>query len=67
VLAACAQPMSAADIIPTLFRRPLDTHQVSFAMGEAIAHLHHLMYRKQIARTLDSTGVLRFERRPENA
>jgi glyoxylase-like metal-dependent hydrolase (beta-lactamase superfamily II) len=63
VLAACAQPMSAADIIPILFRRPLDTHQVSFAMGEAIAHLHHLMYRDQIARTLDVNGVLRFERK----
>ena len=27
-----------------LFRRKLDNHQLFFAMGEAIAHLHHLYY-----------------------
>jgi glyoxylase-like metal-dependent hydrolase (beta-lactamase superfamily II) len=61
VLTACAQPMSAAQMIPVLFRRKLDTHQVSFAMGEAIAHLNHLMYRRQVVRALDARDVLRFE------
>jgi glyoxylase-like metal-dependent hydrolase (beta-lactamase superfamily II) len=62
VLTACAEPVSAADVIPILFRRQLDTHQVSFAMGEAIAHLNHLMLQRKVARTLDSHGVLRFHR-----
>ena len=62
VLAECAKPVSAAEVIPILFRRQLDTHQVSFAMGEAIAHLNHLMYRHKVARTQDSSGVLRFQR-----
>jgi glyoxylase-like metal-dependent hydrolase (beta-lactamase superfamily II) len=35
-------PKSAADLLPVLFRRPLDAHQTFFAMGEAIAHLHYL-------------------------
>jgi glyoxylase-like metal-dependent hydrolase (beta-lactamase superfamily II) len=43
VLAACAErPCSAADLLPVLFRRKLDLHQTTFAMGEAIAHLHAL-------------------------
>ena len=35
-------PVSAADVVPVLFRRELDLQQRYFAMGEAIAHLNHL-------------------------
>ena len=49
-------------MVPVLFRRQLDSHQVSFAMGEAIAHLNHLLYQHQVTRTLDAAGVLRFQR-----
>ena len=61
VLTACAQPVTAAEIIPVLFRRQLDTHQVSFAMGEAIAHLNHLLYQNKVERTLDTQNVLQFQ------
>ena len=30
---------SAADILPVMFKRELDLHQTTFAMGEALAHL----------------------------
>jgi hypothetical protein len=59
VLAACAQPASAAQIVPVLFRRTLDDHQMSFAMGEAIAHLNHLLYQGRVARS-EQDGLLRF-------
>ena len=36
---------SAADVLPVLFKRQLDLHQTTFAMGEAIAHLHALVVR----------------------
>jgi glyoxylase-like metal-dependent hydrolase (beta-lactamase superfamily II) len=62
VLTACEKPASAADIVPVLFRRQLDTHQISFAMGEAIAHLNHLLYQNKVTRTQDADGVLRFQR-----
>lgn len=62
VMAACAKPSSAMDIIPVLFRRELDMHQLGFAMGEAIAHLHALYFEGQLRRTVDAQGVYRFQR-----
>jgi glyoxylase-like metal-dependent hydrolase (beta-lactamase superfamily II) len=62
LLSAMHTSMSAAELIPTLFPRELDTHQVLFAMGEAIAHLNHLANRKEVRRVVDSDGMVRFER-----
>ncbi|MYN12484.1 MBL fold metallo-hydrolase [Pusillimonas sp. TS35] len=62
VLAACTQPQSAADIVPTMFRRKLDHHQLTFAMGEALAHLHALYYEGQLRRILGEDGIYRFQR-----
>jgi glyoxylase-like metal-dependent hydrolase (beta-lactamase superfamily II) len=61
VLEACSEPRSAAELMSLLFRRQLDTHQLFFAMGEAIAHLHHLMYDGNLERHLGKDGVLRFQ------
>ena len=61
VLEACrAKPGSAADMLPVLFKRPLDLHQTTFAMGESIAHLHALWFEGKLSRTLDGDGVYRF-------
>jgi glyoxylase-like metal-dependent hydrolase (beta-lactamase superfamily II) len=52
VLEACAQgPQTAASIVPVLFKRSLDLHQTTFAMGEALAHLHALWFEGRIARS----------------
>jgi len=59
--AACrAAPRSAADVLEVLFRRKLDSNQIFFAMGEAIAHLHCLQYDGRLARAVDEDGVARF-------
>lgn len=55
-------PKTAVELMPTLFHRPLDLHQQSFAIGEAIAHMHHLMYMGRVRREADAAGVLRFAR-----
>ena len=55
-----SKPSSAADILGVMFKRPLDMHQTTFAMGEAIAHLHALWYRGALRRTRDQDGVYRF-------
>ena len=61
VLAACAQrPHSAADLLPVLFKRKLDLHQTTFAMGEAIAHLHALAGQGRLVALPEEDGVLRF-------
>jgi len=61
VLQACAQkPCSAHDVLPVLFKRALDLHQTTFAMGEAVAHLHCLWHAGQLVRQRDARGVWRF-------
>ena len=59
--AAQTQNLSATDILPTLFKRQLDAHQMTFAMGEALAHLHYLWFSQKLMRRLDENGVLRFQ------
>ncbi len=61
VLEACtAKPCHAAELLPMMFRRPLDLHQTTFAMGEAVAHLHRLWLGGLLRRTLDADGIHRF-------
>jgi glyoxylase-like metal-dependent hydrolase (beta-lactamase superfamily II) len=60
--AAASQPVTAAEVLPVLFRRPLDLQQRFFAMGEAIAHLNHLWHAGRLVRS-SHDGVLRFGRR----
>ncbi len=61
VRSACVAPQSAADIVPIMFRRELDMHQMTFAMGEALAHLHRLWHAGELDRFEGSDGVLRFK------
>jgi glyoxylase-like metal-dependent hydrolase (beta-lactamase superfamily II) len=57
---ACDAPKSAADVLDTLFRRKLDTHQLFFAMGEAMAHLHLLEREGRLSRAPGADGVVRY-------
>ena len=61
VLAACTQsPHSAAALLPVLFKRKLDLHQTTFAMGEAVAHVHALWFEGRLTREKGADGVFRF-------
>jgi glyoxylase-like metal-dependent hydrolase (beta-lactamase superfamily II) len=57
---ALVEPRSAADLVPILFRRDLDTHQLSFAMGEALAHLNFLEAEGRVQRIVGEDGIHRF-------
>ncbi len=60
VMALCrSKPTTSADVVPVMFKRPLDSHQIFFAFGEALAHLHCLWYRGEVKRSLDD-GVYYF-------
>ncbi len=61
VLKACAEaPQNAADLLMILFRRKLDLHQTTFAMGESLAHLHALWLARMLTRRLGADGIYRF-------
>lgn len=51
---------AAGALLDDLFKRKLDGHQISFAMGEAIAHLNHLVIKGEATRTTGADGVVRF-------
>ena len=61
VLAAATVPVSAMDIVPVMFRRPLDAHTLTFALGEALAHLHKLWFDGALRRIVAADGTIRFQ------
>jgi len=61
--AACeTKPHTANEILKILFRRDLDYHQTGFALGESLAHLHHLVAKGLLVREIDADGRVRFAR-----
>ncbi len=48
----CVKPQLAVDLLPHLFKRKLDGPSMFMGLGECIAHLHCLMSRNRIERTL---------------
>ena len=64
VLAAYAEPRAAGELLDVMFTRALDGHQLGFAMGEALAHLNHLVCIGHLERLPVEHGVQRFRRRP---
>ena len=66
-VAACEQgPRTALEVTAALFQRELDPHQSTFAIGEAIAHLNHLVAagRLRRARTSDAPDRYSVASRP---
>jgi glyoxylase-like metal-dependent hydrolase (beta-lactamase superfamily II) len=62
LLQACTDsPRCAHEMLPVLFKRALNLHQTTFAMGEAIAHLNALWHAGQVRRQLDADGIYRFQ------
>lgn len=58
--ALCEKPVSAYEVLKGLFTRELDSHQIFFAIGESLAHLHHLVAQGRLRRYDDMDGVSRF-------
>ncbi len=60
VIKACATPHCAADLIPHLFDRALEAREISFAMGEILSHINHLLNRGSLTATKGDDGVWRY-------
>ena len=56
-LAACREPITAAEAMLDLFPRALDMHQMSFALGETVAHLNRLVIEGSLLREKNHAGV----------
>lgn len=55
----CVAPQTAVNLLPHLFKRELDGPSMFMGLGECIAHLHCLMTRNRIKRTLED-GLYRY-------
>jgi glyoxylase-like metal-dependent hydrolase (beta-lactamase superfamily II) len=65
LMAACQNdPMTGVQALKVIFKRELDFHQSTFAMGEAIAHLHYLWHAGKLVRRRQSTGTWAFSAPP---
>lgn len=53
------RPMTVADLVPVLFTRKLDPHQMSFAFSEAHAHVNLLVHEGKLCWKKDAEGILR--------
>lgn len=61
LLAALSSPATAVELMPVLFSRDLDLHELGFAIGETLAHLARLEATGWIARE-ETAQAIRFRR-----
>jgi glyoxylase-like metal-dependent hydrolase (beta-lactamase superfamily II) len=67
ILEACEQgPQSIPQLVPLLFRRKLDAHQMSFAFAETLAHANRLVRRNELE-TITRDGRFLFQLAPSPA
>lgn len=57
LLAFLKQPETACGCFQTLFKREIGAGEYGFAMGEAIAHLNHLLLAGKVTRKTTADGV----------
>lgn len=50
---------SVADLVPVLFPRPLDPHQLGFAFSEVHAHVNYMLRLGKLTQRTDSGGTVR--------
>jgi glyoxylase-like metal-dependent hydrolase (beta-lactamase superfamily II) len=59
---ACTdEGLSAAQALQILFKRAMDAHQMTFALGESLAHLHLLWHAGDFQRWRGEDGIYRFK------
>ncbi len=63
ILEACHKPQSACELFKVLFKRELDAQQLSFALGESLAHTRYLC-RKGAMFELADGPVVHFQTNP---
>jgi glyoxylase-like metal-dependent hydrolase (beta-lactamase superfamily II) len=60
IWAACrSRPRSAAELVPVIFHRALDPHQMSFAFSEVLAHVNFMLREGSLAWAQPRQGIER--------
>jgi glyoxylase-like metal-dependent hydrolase (beta-lactamase superfamily II) len=60
ILRACSTtPCSAAELVPFVFTRRLDPHQMGFAFGEVLAHVNYMRRRGSLKPVDTADGIQR--------
>jgi glyoxylase-like metal-dependent hydrolase (beta-lactamase superfamily II) len=60
ILQACrAAEKSAAELVPFVFTRKLDPHQMGFAFSEVLAHVNYMLRQDMLKSIMTSDGILR--------
>jgi glyoxylase-like metal-dependent hydrolase (beta-lactamase superfamily II) len=60
ILQACrAAPKSAAELVPFVFTRKLDPHQMGFAFSEVLAHVNYMLRQGALQSVATAGGILR--------
>jgi glyoxylase-like metal-dependent hydrolase (beta-lactamase superfamily II) len=64
IWAACrTRPCSAAELVPILFHRTLDPHQMSFAFSEVLAHVNFMLREGSLVWAEPREGIERVQAR----
>ncbi len=58
----CAEPRTPMQLVPHLFRRELDLHNLGYALSETLAHLRRLEALGAIRRDPGADGLIRWQR-----
>jgi glyoxylase-like metal-dependent hydrolase (beta-lactamase superfamily II) len=61
-LEACTRSMTAMELSNAIFTRPMDSQNITFALGETVAHLNYLCGHGSILRTERNDGVFLYSR-----
>jgi len=57
---ACrAGAKTATDLVPVVFKRELDPHQMGFAFSEVVAHVNYMRNRGELVQSAGADGILR--------
>lgn len=58
---ACAkQPLTASELVPVVFPRELDIHQLGFAFSETLAHVNRMLRRGELTKATGADGIVRY-------
>jgi glyoxylase-like metal-dependent hydrolase (beta-lactamase superfamily II) len=60
LVAVCATPRTALEVLPMMFRRVLKGMHFMLALAEALAHLEYLVHDARLQRLTDGEGVVRY-------